>query len=602
MAVSVRQQAKEIIKSLGYTKVTLSTVQKRFGKFIEPGKQFKDLSEKEQKAVYSQVEQSVLVTHRRHRRSQQDAMDSIHMQLSNKYKISPGGVKARFVRMLKSEGGDWDQMGDSEREAFEACVLKAIDKSQSSGVGSEKECYLDGVKVGPALELHKKLQAELKQPLLSQQFFTKQLIAKFSCKGNVRRVELKKEDAVEYLTKAGYAKNNPRKINELATPSRLRAILEGLLADGFVVKFDGVKTCYDRIIAAKGKKWKELNVLEQDEMMEAVDAKLRDEGNERYRKAEWVLEVDGKERTFNGAELHRFAQQIIEDDCLSRQPFLNRLKAQQVSNDNSIVDGKRIVDWPAFLETVFEVQKKLPATIYKIVFIAGKYAGYEYVGATQCLLGERLSWHGIDAKRKKHANSERPMHLAMRDALEYEDISSVLEIEPLEENVPITQLEERETMYIEQIWGGKCLNSHKKGGSIGGRGSLRQVQYKGESYALAEACRVAAKDYVLGDGALRFIKRVRGFFYGTAASFDEAVEFAVAGESGRKRRSDLLDYNVAGERMTFEDIQKSDKYPEMDNVQKIRSKVLRNHPHLTRLSETGNDIESILLDEIKPDS
>ena len=106
-------------------------------------------------------------------------------------------------------------------------------------------------------------------------------------------------------------------------------------------------------------------------------------------------------------------QSVIEDNCLSRQPFLNRLKAHQVSDDNLIVNGNRIVDWPALIEIASEWQKKLLATIYKISFLR-----VNTVGATQCLLEERLNWHCIDAKREKHLDSERPMHLAIKNALD----------------------------------------------------------------------------------------------------------------------------------------------------------------------------------------
>ena len=69
MKISPRQHAIDIHKSLGDTKVTLTTVQKCFRQYIDPRIQYRDLSEEERRTVYAKVKQNVLLKHRRHKRT-----------------------------------------------------------------------------------------------------------------------------------------------------------------------------------------------------------------------------------------------------------------------------------------------------------------------------------------------------------------------------------------------------------------------------------------------------------------------------------------------------------------------------------------------------
>ena len=86
-----------------------------------------------------------------------DAIEYIQSQIPQNYSVKLSGISNRFGRMLNSEGLSWGEMSDKERKAFEIKVIDALRDSQSSGIGLEKECYLDGVKVGSALELYTRL-------------------------------------------------------------------------------------------------------------------------------------------------------------------------------------------------------------------------------------------------------------------------------------------------------------------------------------------------------------------------------------------------------------------------------------------------------------
>lgn len=203
----------------------------------------------------------------------------------------------------------------------------------------------------------------------------------------------------------------------------------------------------------------------------------------------------------------------------------------------------------------------LPGLIYKITILVGDYAGHVYIGQTQTYLGLRVSKHIKDALKQENSESSRKMYLAIQSAEKARcNDNDAYQVEILAEDVAHTDLCDVETQYIKQYWGDKCLNSHPTGNSkSGSQPSTFVVASNGVRMGITDAIRFEKR--TLGIKCEKFDRRVtshrlkhmnRGV--DSDKAFLLAIQDAVDGVDGRKKRDDTTKFKCGSEFLTSDEI------------------------------------------------
>lgn len=494
------------------------------------------------------------------------------------------GALTKVNRLL--DGRKWHCLSYADQDALLANAKFDILASQSTGFRIKKNCYLNDEFIGSAKALYAhvvKHHPQLEIP--NEQLFVQHLVDKYP-PNSQHQIFITTTDLSNLTLDAI---TPPPKTDPNAKDNRLKALHENLQKEDVDITLAGIKSCCSRLLEQRGAIWSELSPIDQTQLILSVEERVRKNQSSPHREKNWQVTENGITNTYNTKDLLVLVGKDLDENCLSYGSFRNLMNYLKHSSDINIVNQDRIINLYKLQQASFQKQKVLPGNIYKLDIIAGAYSNFYYIGATQLTLTERLKKHADDAVR--YPESQRPILVAIRSALEHGSIKAVTCMNLLEGEVLPSQFRERETAFITKYDGEKCLNFHKEGFSHGGRGSTVTVNYNGTEYGLAEAYRKAGSDYGLLDAELDlFIQRAKHFYY-QKSTIEEAVSLAYEGVNGRKRRDDLSTYNVGGTFMTILEILASPDFA-FKNEQAIISR-LRHHRVYQR--NAGNtDILSIL--------
>ncbi|WP_282109330.1 hypothetical protein [Shewanella algicola] len=252
-----------------------------------------------------------------------------------------------------------------------------------------------------------------------------------------------------------------------------------------------------------------------------------------------------------------------EPQHVTRTAFANRLKrfAERESETINFTMPFKLSDEQA-RDLIRKQCTVLPGLIYKITLLNGEFKDHVYIGQTQTYLDSRVEKHIADALKPKNKDSNRLMYRAIRSLNSLSGgMRDHIQIMILEDEIRYSNLCARETYYIEQYWGDKCLNTHPNGNSTSGSAPTVFVTVStGERMGVSEAIRYEKK--LLGIDDRGFDARVTAFRaryindlgYESNRAFSAAIRAASQGVLKRKSRVGGTKFKCGNEFLTSKQI------------------------------------------------